>query len=550
MIVEIFQGGVYMKTFIQRTLALLLAMICISGAMSMPASAATGDDGTTNWDFIIPVTHQTTVPSGYVGIYNVQQLNAIQDNPSGNYILMNSIDLGSVSNWKPIGGYAFSGVFDGNGYVISNMKITSLYAMSVYYYAGFFQEVSGRIKNLGIASSTINISSSGLTGYACIGMIAGRCSGVIENCFNKGSINCSVGEYLKQSTAHIGGIVGDGGTVRNCYNVGAISTTLGLTCHVGGIAGSGEAENSFNTGNITVRGESKYDELFTVSAGGILGYSHGLKDSYNTGKVDANSNKSAYAGGVAGQSSIISNSYNMAPIIVTGSESVYGGGLAGSARQLSNSYNIGAVTATTSKNGYVGGLVGELNDQFSFGASIQLTTCFNTGNVTGSAGSFAYIGGIAGTSSGSIIQTYNAGQLAATAQTTFPYIGGVLGKGSVSTVSDSFFLNQIANVVGNDATASTNTKALSKSDMQNAVNYSNFDFTNTWTIEATKNSGFPYLKNLPLAEKSNENDGDGGDSNNNENSTTKKKIFGTKYDSNFWNWLLFIVCFGFIWMWF
>jgi len=29
-----------------------------------------------------------------------------------------------------------------------------------------------------------------------------------------------------------------------------------------------------------------------------------------------------------------------------------------------------------------------------------------------------------------------------------------------------------------------------------------------------------------------------------------KKIFTTKYDSTFWNWLLFIVCFGFIWMWF
>jgi len=29
-----------------------------------------------------------------------------------------------------------------------------------------------------------------------------------------------------------------------------------------------------------------------------------------------------------------------------------------------------------------------------------------------------------------------------------------------------------------------------------------------------------------------------------------KKIFSTKYDSNFLNWILFIVCFGWIWMWF
>jgi len=29
-----------------------------------------------------------------------------------------------------------------------------------------------------------------------------------------------------------------------------------------------------------------------------------------------------------------------------------------------------------------------------------------------------------------------------------------------------------------------------------------------------------------------------------------KSIFTTRYDSNFWNWILFFLCFGFIWMWF
>jgi len=32
--------------------------------------------------------------------------------------------------------------------------------------------------------------------------------------------------------------------------------------------------------------------------------------------------------------------------------------------------------------------------------------------------------------------------------------------------------------------------------------------------------------------------------------TPGKKIFSTRYDSNFWNWLMFIFLFGFIWMWF
>jgi len=32
--------------------------------------------------------------------------------------------------------------------------------------------------------------------------------------------------------------------------------------------------------------------------------------------------------------------------------------------------------------------------------------------------------------------------------------------------------------------------------------------------------------------------------------STVKKIFSTKYDATFLNWILFFVCFGFIWMWF
>jgi len=29
-----------------------------------------------------------------------------------------------------------------------------------------------------------------------------------------------------------------------------------------------------------------------------------------------------------------------------------------------------------------------------------------------------------------------------------------------------------------------------------------------------------------------------------------KTIFSTKYEATFLNWILFFVCFGFIWMWF
>jgi len=97
--------------------------------------------------------------------------------------------------------------------------------------------------------------------------------------------------------------------------------------------------------------------------------------------------------------------------------------------------------------------------------------------------------------------------------------------------------------VGNDATATANAKALSKIEMQTASSFSGFDFDNTWTIEASKNQGFPYLTNLPIIEKTSGND-NGGDN------PSGGRIFNTRYASNFLNWILFFIGFGWIWMWF
>ena len=84
---------------IKRILSIFLAAALCLGLLalaSVTASAATGDDGTTNWDFIVPVTHQSTVPAGYVGIYTPEDLDDIRNHPGGQYILMNNIDL---SGW-------------------------------------------------------------------------------------------------------------------------------------------------------------------------------------------------------------------------------------------------------------------------------------------------------------------------------------------------------------------------------------------------------------------------------------------------------------------
>ena len=84
------------------------------------------------------VTHLTEVPEGYVGIYTKEDLNNVRNNLAGKYILMNDIEFtdadfaeggdfyNAAAGWAPIGhnsNVKFSGIFDGNGYTISNVYI-------------------------------------------------------------------------------------------------------------------------------------------------------------------------------------------------------------------------------------------------------------------------------------------------------------------------------------------------------------------------------------------------------------------------------------------
>lgn len=88
--------------------------------------------------------------SDYSEIYTYEDLLAIAENPDGNYILMQDIDLNG-KEWKPVD---FSGRLDGNGYAILNVTVTEPSEttaqtydgnMKVYdtYPAGFFGVLSG-----------------------------------------------------------------------------------------------------------------------------------------------------------------------------------------------------------------------------------------------------------------------------------------------------------------------------------------------------------------------------------------------------------------------
>jgi hypothetical protein len=146
--------------------------------------------------------------------------------------LTNDIDLGGME-WTPIGDYAFNrtvfrGTFDGQGYTISNFKITkntdrTEKAKDCSY--GLFGNVSGTIKNL-------TVDNADIRAYAYVGVMVGR--------MKEGAqvINCHVTNSKVECTYwQVGGIVGQqngAGLIKDC----SISdTTVTGAAAVGGIVG-------------------------------------------------------------------------------------------------------------------------------------------------------------------------------------------------------------------------------------------------------------------------------------------------------------------------
>ena len=252
--------------------------------------------------------------------------NSVNDNVSyyGSTVFLDSDLDFSGKTLEPIGHRVsyyysnyFNGTFDGQGYVIKNLNITSSSQ-----YVGLFGYSKGlTIKNVILDSScTITSLFSGFDlSYigGTIGGIIGDCSGekgphLIENNVNMGSVTFSgnISDNLFPIT--IGGVVGEistfygyGSIVKNCANYGDI-THSGDTrsSRIGGIVGdscgsSSEIlyiRNSFNYGKITHDGTTRY-ELYL---GGIVGRSHhtAIENCVCGGKISTNN--STFTGSIVG----------------------------------------------------------------------------------------------------------------------------------------------------------------------------------------------------------------------------------------------------------
>jgi hypothetical protein len=279
-------------------------------------------------------------------IRTASDLQAMQEDRSANYTVVNDIDASGTVNWNngqgfnPVGTYdveqansEFTGGFDGQNHTISNLSINRLDE-----YVGLFGAISagGEVKNVGV----INVNMTGANDVG--GLVGANYDGTVSNSYSTGNVT---GEGW-----YVGGLVGENrkGNISNSYSTGNVT---GGFKFVGGLAGynrDGTVSNSYSTGNVS--GEEE--------VGGLVGSDSGnISNSYSTGNVTG----AYHVGGLVGRNvGTVSNSYSTGN--VTGANDT--GGLVGingaifNPGTVSNSYSTGNVTGEKE----VGGVVGKNND--------------------------------------------------------------------------------------------------------------------------------------------------------------------------------------------
>ena|GEM_PF-2401822 len=383
-------------------------------------------------------------------------LESIADNPEGKYYLTNDIDL-SGEEWTPIGDYdnPFTGIFDGQGYVIRNMTITGEFAGG---YLGLFSmTVDASIRNVGFERTNIDIEVVNPVYSTYVGAVVGAAwdsydTTVIYNCYNTGNISVynitgTVGINIL-GTVSAGGITGEGGVISHCYN----------------------------TGDIFV--ETSVSSATFVAAGGISGsFAHEVKYSFNTGDIfGKTSGWCADIGGIVGS---------------------------GDWSKVYNSYNSGNITADSAREANAGGIFGYAEDKS------KVWGCYNTGDIVAISYSDyedhddCLAGGIAGYFGEAVYDSYSTGNVSVAGERGARYaVGGLLGR-DYGYIENCYWNSDADQTLGGNPQDPkrgigmgdrSGAAPLTSAQMQDASNFSDFDFKNVWTIIEGVNDGMPVLR--------------------------------------------------------
>lgn len=342
-------------SIIKKSISVVLSLLLILGSCLIVAVAKENE---TVAETLIGV------PNGYIAIYTKDDLDNIRNNLRGHYILMNDIvfddsdfvESGEYWNegnlWLPIGhdSYSkFSGVLDGNGFSIINLRMN---VKTVEYgYFGLFSSCAGIIKNLSIKNADITVS--GKESSIFVGGFAGELfaysdsenSGLIENCFFEGNITATSDNYFTD----VGGIVGTASTdtqIIDCHNYGTIKSQL----DAGGIVSEnhGLVSKCSNNGEIILLNS---DSVYTSGSGGICARNNNtIEYCYNVGNITSYANY-GYDGGIAGENrALLTDCYNTGTISGSSVGGIIGDSAYGTTQQC---YNVGTLEGSTHEGGIV-----------------------------------------------------------------------------------------------------------------------------------------------------------------------------------------------------
>lgn len=346
--------------------------------------------------------------NAYMWVEDVEQLQAVNTNLSGNYALRNSIDATATKDWtgtfNPLGGTGqngddnpFTGKFDGLDYNIFNLNINRADENNV----GLFGVVGS-----GAVINNVTLVGGSITGHNYVGSLAGavRDGASISNITNSAKVNgsTSVGGIIGQSGNYSPSGKNEGASLENLINTG---TVTGDTNNIGGLVGNMQngtlGGTSYNLGAVTAKG---------YNVGGLVGH--------------------AYNATIGNQGEDAVTVYNR--LNVTGAYNVGGivGNMEGSTVQ--NAENSGNVTAEGFANDgrYKGSYTfhtANTADDYSDGKS--KTVDVNTANVGGIAG----ISSSLGNNKSTISDVLNTGNVNSSRQDGNEYydagnVGGVVGS--------------------------------------------------------------------------------------------------------------------------
>ncbi|TCB58426.1 filamentous hemagglutinin N-terminal domain-containing protein [Acinetobacter terrae] len=199
-------------------------------------------------------------------ITDVTALQAIKDDLVGNYALGTNLDAGSIANFTPIGtmiegsgpnagNSPFTGLFDGLGHVIENLKIDKQGYQGQGSYVGLFGKIEDAdIRNVGLINAQIQGSDS------VGGLIGSMANSKLSNSFVQGSVT---GDF------NAGALVGASyySTVDGVYSTAQVNSENGPSVLIGDNWGSSISNGYFTQadGDITVWNDAGAESTLTDS---------------------------------------------------------------------------------------------------------------------------------------------------------------------------------------------------------------------------------------------------------------------------------------------